>query len=506
MNKFLKIIGAVAVINIIARLLGFLRETIIGYQYGTSFVADSIISAYTIPNFLYLVIGGAFTTAFIAVYNQSKDHQALFVKQALTTVLVTIVLITSFVLIFTNPILDLFFGEMSADERALAQKLFYWMMPSTIFLVISTWCSGLLNVNAKFHLSSFSILIYNAAFLFISVIASFWFGPIAYGVGALMSAVLMVGFLVRGYSSINKFPIGISFKQNESTKKLWVLALPIMLGGATIQFYALIQRIFSATLSDGVVSAVNYASKLTQFPQAILMTAVTTVIFPMLSKKVAEKDENAVKNLYVKGIRYLVILLVPATIFAYFYAKNLIQVIFEYGNFTAESTDLMLPILKIFLLSMFFLAANTYITRFYYAKGNSYTPVLFSIINVFVINIAVIYIWIDSVGVMAIVWGTFISSVINLAMLAFYARQKYILRFFTRENKGIGGIFLAIISVGVVTYFSSEFLTFENKWLTFLIGIIVFSISFAGFFLLFRVKEAISILVKLNSGLKRLIK
>lgn len=77
MNTFLKIVGAVAVINIVARLFGFLREMIIGYQYGTSYIADSIFTAYTIPNFLYLVIGGAFTTAFISIYNQKNRSRII---------------------------------------------------------------------------------------------------------------------------------------------------------------------------------------------------------------------------------------------------------------------------------------------------------------------------------------------------------------------------------------------------------------------------------------------
>ena len=83
---------------------------------------------------------------------------------------------------------------------------------------------------------------------------SFWIEPIAYGVGALVSAIMMIGYLIRGYKKLEKFPVGLLLKQNESTKKLWLLALPIILGGATIQFYALIQRIFSATLSDGMIS------------------------------------------------------------------------------------------------------------------------------------------------------------------------------------------------------------------------------------------------------------
>src|SRR3954451_12676044 len=78
MSKMLKIIGAVAVINIVARLFGFLREVVIANQYGATVSADAIVTAYTIPNFIYLVVGGALTTAFISVYHSSKSDKALY--------------------------------------------------------------------------------------------------------------------------------------------------------------------------------------------------------------------------------------------------------------------------------------------------------------------------------------------------------------------------------------------------------------------------------------------
>ena len=55
------------------------------------------------------------------------------------------------------------------DAIELTKHLFYWMMPSSIFLILASYYSGLLNVHNKFHLSSFSILIYNVAFLVIAV-------------------------------------------------------------------------------------------------------------------------------------------------------------------------------------------------------------------------------------------------------------------------------------------------------------------------------------------------
>ncbi|WP_421101469.1 lipid II flippase MurJ, partial [Sporosarcina psychrophila] len=80
---------------------------------------------------------------------------------------------------------------------------------------------------------------------------------------------------------------------------------------------------------------------------------------------------------------------------------------------------------RVFTLSMFFLAANTYITRFYYAKANSVVPVIFSLISVFAINLGVIYLMIDSHGASAIAYGTVISAAANFVMLAIYARVKW---------------------------------------------------------------------------------
>lgn len=507
MNNFFKVIGAVAIINLVARLFGFFREMVIGFQYGSSYVADSIFTAYMIPNFLYLVIGGAFTTAVISIYNRKTTDKALFVKQSFTIVLSTVSILTIIILLFTNPIMAFFNQEkvlngVSQSELDLTKNLFYWMMPSSVLLVMSSWYSGLLNVNSKFHLSSVAILIYNAVFLIIAVCLSFVVGPVAYGISALASALLMVYFLVVGYRRLDSYPVGFSFTRNLSSKQLWIMVAPITLGGATIQLYALLQRLFAGMLSEGAIASVNFASKLMQFPQAILITAVTTVIYPILSQKEASNDLPYIQKLFSKGMHFLLLLLIPVTIFSYFYAENLIQVIFQYGNFDAQSTAITAPVFAIFVLSMYFLAANTYITRFYYAKGDSMAPVIFSLINVFGVNIATIMLLIDSLGVEAIAWGTLVSSVLNFFMLIVYANIKYKLKLeiFSKELKFFRAI-PPIFIIMIVVYFSSKYLVFDYKWLTFIVGVAVFSASLIGGYLIFGVNEVREFTQKLKKKL-----
>lgn len=496
MNKFLKIIGAVAVINVLARFFGFLREIVIGVQYGTTTMADGIIMAYTIPNFLYLVIGGAFTTAFISIYNKTKVPLADYISRTFTTILVTITLVTVVTVVLADPILRMFYKDVTQQEFELLKSLYFWMMPSTIMLVLSTWLSGILNVQGKFHLSSFSVLVYNISFLVVSVGLALVIGPIGYGIGALVGAIFMIGFLIYGVRNADNISWKLSLQFADDQKELWKIALPIMVGGATAQLYILIQRFFTGALEDGAVSAMNYATKVSQFPQAILMTAVTTVIYPLLSKKEGEGDQQSVKSLYVKGLRLLYLLIMPISVYVYFQAEVVVKIVFEYGNFNSESTMMTTPLLQLFSLTMFFLAANMYVTRFYYAKGNSITPVVFGIFTVFGVNIAVIYALIENYGAEAVAWGTLISAVVNFLLLVGYLQFKY--QLFIVHRNGLQYLKLVVLTVGSVglSFVVSQWLVFDQKWLHFVMTVIVSSLGYAVLLLALKFPELQAVVTK----------
>ena len=104
--------------------------------------------------------------------------------------------ITVVLMFFTDPVLNLFLRIIEPDDYVLVRKLFLWMMPSAIVLVLSTWMSGLLNVNGKFNLSSFAVLIYNVAFVGIAVVLTRSYGPESYGIGAFFAAALNGCFLI----------------------------------------------------------------------------------------------------------------------------------------------------------------------------------------------------------------------------------------------------------------------------------------------------------------------
>ena len=124
-------------------------------------------------------------------------------------------------------------------------------MPSSIILVLSTWMSGVINVNGKFNLSSIAVLLYNASFVGIAVFLTSYFGPESYGIGALIGALLMGVFLYVGLRKSKLYSLKPSFAMSVDTKRLWVIALPILFGGASLQFYFVIHRIVADGLGKG---------------------------------------------------------------------------------------------------------------------------------------------------------------------------------------------------------------------------------------------------------------
>lgn len=421
--NILKVIGTVAVINILARLLGFLRELVIGYQFGTSEIADMIITVYTVPNFLYIVVGGAITTAFISVYRAEQDAAESFLRDSLKFVSIVGFALTlaalSLIWLFKGQL----FEEYLENNGPLLNALLLWMIPSTFFLIISTWMNGLLNSRGKFAVSTFSSFIYNLFFLVIAVSLSFWLGASAYGIGAFAASIAMVVHLNR-HIPLKPLVFPISrISAGPEIRQMVRLALPIILGGATIQFYFIIHRYFSLQLEEGFVAAVNYASKLTQFPQALLMTVVTTVLYPLISKGVKDGNKQFVGDVYANGIRVLGLLLIPAGMFIWFYGAELVEAVYEHGNFSSSASLITAPLLKIFGLSLFFISANMYITRFFYAFGISTTPVAISIFSVFGVNVGIILLFIGNYGADAIAWATVISSAVQYLLLLIFAKK-----------------------------------------------------------------------------------
>ncbi|UTE77345.1 murein biosynthesis integral membrane protein MurJ [Rossellomorea sp. KS-H15a] len=419
-KSILKIVGAVAVINLLSRLVGFFREVLIGYHFGTSLEADSVVAAYTIPNFLYIAAGGAISTAFISVYSKTEERLQPAFRQVVFTYSAVVFLIVSFIF-FLLPQwwIDLVFWGMPNQGKVVTADLFRVMGFSTIFLVLSMLFTGILNTHNQFKTSAIGPLINNVLFVVFAGVFYYSIGIESYSYGALIGSILMFGILAastyKGKLILPKFQW--SMPEKGYIRRFILIALPILFGGATLQFYFLIHRIFAAQLEDGAIAALNYSSKFVQLPQTILMTAVTTVIYPYIAKTIALKRYEQLNSILNRGISMLVLIMVPSTIFVYFYSEELIGILFEYGQFDSRSTIMTAKLLKILVIGMLAHAMNVYLTRFFYAMERPTSSILTGLLSVFGVNVVITVLFIDKFGASAIAWATTISAYVQTILL-----------------------------------------------------------------------------------------
>src|SRR5690606_12018584 len=115
---------------ILSRVLGLVREMVIAAQFGTSADYDAYVAAFRIPDLLFLVVmSGAFGSAFIPVFGgmiarrNSADAWRL-ASAILSYTLVTLALVSLFVLIFADQFINWFIAPGLAPEQAeLAARL-----------------------------------------------------------------------------------------------------------------------------------------------------------------------------------------------------------------------------------------------------------------------------------------------------------------------------------------------------------------------------------------------
>ncbi|SFE92360.1 murein biosynthesis integral membrane protein MurJ [Alteribacillus iranensis] len=461
-KSLLQIIGAVAVINLLSRLIGFFREVVIGYQFGTGFEADSVVTAYTLPNFFYVVAGGAITTAFISIYTKMEDPlmRREYLERIFGWLSLVLIVFSVFLILFSKQVVALLFPGLEEEEFLLTADLFQIMAPATFFLIISMWFTGLLNVNNRFKWTAVSTLILNASFLSIAVLFYPLLGAYAHAWGAIVSAVLMCVFLIYLIRRGGFFHFRPRLSRSPETWRTMKMAIPILLGGATLQLYFLIHRVFASWLEDGYIAALNYTSKIVQLPQSVLMMAVTTVIYPILSKKVAAGDTNEISGLYSRGLRLMGLTILPTAVFVIIYAEEIIRVIFQYGTFDEQSTQMAAPLLQILVIGMFFHAANLYVTRFFYAYEKSIFPVTMSLISVLGINVGLNVLLVNPFGAAGIAWGTSISSICNFILL--YAGINYVLKL--EQNGKAGKKFLDVVKI-LLLLFLLGLTLYGWKWL-----------------------------------------
>ncbi len=391
--NLLKTLASVGGMTTISRILGFIRDSIIARVFGVGIATDAFFVAFKIPNLLRRISAeGAFTQAFVPILAEYKTKKTkletnLLISKVASLLGIFLVLITALGVFGAPWLIYLSAPGFVSDPQKfnLTVDLLQITFPYIFFISLVSMAGGILNTYGKFVVPAFTPVWLNISFIIAALCFSDFFEqPIKVLAWAVFfGGVLQLFFQIPFLKQIGCIP---RFNLDIKDKGVWrILKLmgPAVIGVSIMQISLLINTIFASFLSSGSVSWLYYADRLMEFPAGVLGVALSTILLPNLSKSFSKKKTGDYSELINWGLRFGILLAVPAAIALAILAIPLISTLFYYGAFT--KTDILMTqyALVAYSIGLVGLILIKILAPAFYAQQNVKTPVKIALFTLF---------------------------------------------------------------------------------------------------------------------------
>ncbi|MGC8833545.1 MAG: murein biosynthesis integral membrane protein MurJ [Armatimonadota bacterium] len=375
--------GFLALSAFLSRALGYVRDAIISGKFGMTGQSDAYIQSFFIPDLLYqLLAGGALAAAFIPVFTNylatGKEEDAWKVFSVVATILLPVV--TFFVIaaeMLAVPLSYIAAPGFTQAQLLLVARLTRIVLPAQICFFMGGLLMGVQNAHGRFFGQAVGPLIYNIGIIVGGLLLSNSVGIAGFSWGALVGA--LVGNLLLQIFLVKR--LGVKYRpsldiRHPGVVKVGKLLLPVVLGLSLPQLAVRINRVFVSMLGEGRVLALNNADRVTQAPLGVFAQSAGIALLPTLSAQAAVGDMNAFKSSVSLGVRSIVALTLPTSVFMAVLAVPIIRVMYQHGRFTAADTYVTAVALAFYSVGIVGWAAQAVIARAFYALHDTITPVL----------------------------------------------------------------------------------------------------------------------------------
>ena len=381
--------------------------------------------------------------------------------------IISIVLIASYM--FLNKLL--FGSSFTQEQNTVIYIILFIVVLRSITQV------GIVTFEAKkrYVLSSLPEL-FSKLLLLVSTIyvAYLNLGVISLAIVQLISAIAL--FLLVMFN-LKKFPISIP--NLPTFKKYTLFALPVFLITIMSMLVAFLDKymigIFSSIDDLGRYVAIV---RLTA-PITLVTASITTVLFPVFSKKESEKNFSEIRHMTLRAEKYLNLLLAPSVIFSFVFAKDIIQ--YMLGS---EFTEAYI-IFQILVIALYFRAiSRPYTVQIIGTGYPNYSAKLGFLLFGVNLSLNLIFIPDNLFGFDLFGWGAVGAALATLSgVLCLVLASRYYAFFTLKTRPYIRGYFLTLIA-SLVLFQSLSYLKFVFHEISILWIICLFFLSYTLFFLI----------------------
>ncbi len=303
-----------------SRILGFVRDIMIGAYLGTGAVAEAFFAAFSLPNlFRRFFAEGTLNVAFVPMFSKKlKSGQGAreFARDAMSGLLFVLLIFTVIGQIFMPWLIWATVEGFSQDER-FDLAVFYGriIFPYILFISLAALLSGVLNSLGRFAAAAAAPVLLNVIFIAAMVLAGTqgldmgltlsWTVPIA---GIAQVVLVWIAAARAGYVLLPRRP-----RMTPELKRLFIIAAPAALAGGVTQVNIVVGRQVASSF-EGAVAWLYYADRLYQLPLGVVAIAIGIVLLPDLSRRLLAGDGAGGRMALSRAGELALALTIPASV------------------------------------------------------------------------------------------------------------------------------------------------------------------------------------------------
>jgi len=385
-KQILKSASIISLITVASRILGYVRDQRITLLLGTTPTADAFVLAYRIPTLLRRLVGeGSVTASFIPVFtsylaNKSRKDVWSFANRLFWTLAAVLAAIALLGVAFSGPFMRLFTffapGQMQWEQAVYLNRI---MFPYVYFIGLSALAMAILNCFHIFGTPAATTVLFNLSIIACSIaaVSSHFSSPaVSLAVGVLLGGALQ--FLMQVPQLVRqgmRFNFGLSLR-DPGVRSVASLMVPGFFGIGVAQINFFVGTIFatSSRMPSGSVTALYVAERVMELAMGGYAISVATAILPMMAHQAAAGDLHELKTTLAFALRIVSFITVPAAVGLVVMREPIIRVLFEHGEFVAESTGLTTRALFYYAFGLPAFAAIKLIVPAFYSTQNTRLP------------------------------------------------------------------------------------------------------------------------------------
>lgn len=379
------------VASLAAKLVGLIRDNVLASEFGataTDRVLDVYYAGFRIPDLLLnVLILGAVSSAFLPVFTErfQKDEGDAWrlTNNVLTLAAVGIAAVAGVLWFFIPMLMPLVAPGFSGEELARATDVTRLLLLSPFLFGLSSVVSAVLHHFKRFFLYSLAPVLYNAGIIAGTLFLRPENPELAPALGAILGAVLHLAIQLPGLRGTG-FSFTLRLKPvHDAVKEIISLAVP-RTASLVVNQLQTIALTAIASLTLGAIAVFNLGTNLAFVPVGIVGISFATAAFPVLARAWAAHDEKIFSRTLRQTLQEILFFALPSAVMLLVLRAHVVRVVLGRGLFSWEDTRLTAAVLAAFAVGIVAFSVQPLLSRAFFARKNTRTPLVVSIVTAIV--------------------------------------------------------------------------------------------------------------------------